>query len=255
MMPAPPRGRTTGPNVLVIVLDDLGFAQLGCYGSDIATPNIDALAARWPALQPLPRHRAVLADARRVADRAEPPRGRHGHAARARGPVRGLQRAHSARRRDPGAAPSRQRLLDLRRRQVAPGAARRMERVRSVRPVAARARLRTVLRLPRWRHEPVDAGAQGRQPRDRAAARSRRLPPHRGPRRPGDPHAAGPAAGHAGQAVLHLVRDRGDARTASGRSGVDRAVRREVRRRLGRVARPRVRARRSRTAPSRPTPC
>jgi arylsulfatase len=45
MLPAPPRGRTTGPNVLVIVLDDLGFAQLGCYGSDIATPNIDALAA------------------------------------------------------------------------------------------------------------------------------------------------------------------------------------------------------------------
>ena len=31
--------------MLVIVLDDLGFAQLGCYGSDIATPNIDALAA------------------------------------------------------------------------------------------------------------------------------------------------------------------------------------------------------------------
>jgi arylsulfatase A-like enzyme len=33
------------PNVLVVVLDDLGFAQLGCYGSDIATPNIDRLAA------------------------------------------------------------------------------------------------------------------------------------------------------------------------------------------------------------------
>src|SRR5690349_8656981 len=33
------------PNVLVIVLDDLGFGQLGCFGSDIATPNIDRLAA------------------------------------------------------------------------------------------------------------------------------------------------------------------------------------------------------------------
>ena len=31
--------------MLVIVLDDLGFAQLGCYGGDIATPNIDRLAA------------------------------------------------------------------------------------------------------------------------------------------------------------------------------------------------------------------
>ena len=33
------------PNVLLVVLDDVGFAQLGCYGSEIATPNIDALAA------------------------------------------------------------------------------------------------------------------------------------------------------------------------------------------------------------------
>ena len=33
------------PNVLLVVLDDVGFAQIGCYGSDIATPNIDRLAA------------------------------------------------------------------------------------------------------------------------------------------------------------------------------------------------------------------
>ena len=32
------------PNVVMIVLDDLGFAQLGCYGAGIATPNIDRLA-------------------------------------------------------------------------------------------------------------------------------------------------------------------------------------------------------------------
>ncbi|MDR3314467.1 MAG: arylsulfatase [Oscillospiraceae bacterium] len=32
------------PNVVYIVLDDLGFAQLGCYGSNIQTPNIDRLA-------------------------------------------------------------------------------------------------------------------------------------------------------------------------------------------------------------------
>ena len=37
----PPAG---APNVLVIVLDDVGFAQLGCYGSTIDTPCIDALA-------------------------------------------------------------------------------------------------------------------------------------------------------------------------------------------------------------------
>lgn len=32
------------PNVVYIVLDDLGFSQLGCYGSNIDTPNIDRLA-------------------------------------------------------------------------------------------------------------------------------------------------------------------------------------------------------------------
>jgi arylsulfatase len=33
------------PNVILVVLDDLGFAQLGCFGSDIATPAIDAVAS------------------------------------------------------------------------------------------------------------------------------------------------------------------------------------------------------------------
>ncbi|UCG70151.1 MAG: arylsulfatase [Thermoplasmata archaeon] len=32
------------PNVIVILLDDTGFAQLGCYGSTIETPNFDRLA-------------------------------------------------------------------------------------------------------------------------------------------------------------------------------------------------------------------
>ena len=33
------------PNILYIMLDDLGFSDLGCYGSEISTPNIDELAA------------------------------------------------------------------------------------------------------------------------------------------------------------------------------------------------------------------
>ncbi len=41
----PPHPGEGAPNVVIVLLDDLGFAQLGCYGSDIDTPNIDALAA------------------------------------------------------------------------------------------------------------------------------------------------------------------------------------------------------------------
>jgi arylsulfatase A-like enzyme len=39
--PRPPDG---APNIVIFILDDVGFAQLGCFGSDIDTPNIDALA-------------------------------------------------------------------------------------------------------------------------------------------------------------------------------------------------------------------
>jgi arylsulfatase len=43
--PEPNRAKEGAPNVLFIVLDDTGYGQLGCYGSPIDTPNLDALAA------------------------------------------------------------------------------------------------------------------------------------------------------------------------------------------------------------------
>ncbi|WP_159917337.1 arylsulfatase [Pantoea sp. 18069] len=42
--PVQPKAPSDAPNVLYIVLDDVGFSDLGCYGSEINTPNIDALA-------------------------------------------------------------------------------------------------------------------------------------------------------------------------------------------------------------------
>ena len=39
------RGPEDAPNVIIVLLDDVGYAQFGCYGSSIATPTFDRLAA------------------------------------------------------------------------------------------------------------------------------------------------------------------------------------------------------------------
>ncbi|MEI8106405.1 MAG: arylsulfatase [Verrucomicrobiota bacterium] len=35
---------TTRPNIIVILTDDMGFSDLGCFGSEISTPHLDSLA-------------------------------------------------------------------------------------------------------------------------------------------------------------------------------------------------------------------
>ena len=42
----PAQAQDARPNIVLILIDDVGFSDLGAYGSEIATPNIDALAAR-----------------------------------------------------------------------------------------------------------------------------------------------------------------------------------------------------------------
>jgi len=37
--------KTSRPNIIIILADDVGFSDLGCMGSEIQTPNVDALAA------------------------------------------------------------------------------------------------------------------------------------------------------------------------------------------------------------------
>ena len=42
--PEVPTAAEGAPNILLVLLDDVGFAQLGCFGSSIPTPNFDRLA-------------------------------------------------------------------------------------------------------------------------------------------------------------------------------------------------------------------
>ena len=32
------------PNILLILNDDMGFSDIGCYGGEVETPNLDRLA-------------------------------------------------------------------------------------------------------------------------------------------------------------------------------------------------------------------
>ena len=46
------------PNIVVIMVDDMGWSDLGCFGGEVETPNIDAMAKRgvmfWQAYSPAP---------------------------------------------------------------------------------------------------------------------------------------------------------------------------------------------------------
>jgi arylsulfatase A-like enzyme len=44
--PAPQQPPKGAPNILVVLFDDVGFSDFGCYGSPIRTPTIDELAAQ-----------------------------------------------------------------------------------------------------------------------------------------------------------------------------------------------------------------
>ena len=236
--PAPIRARPGAPNVLFIVLDDTGFGQLGCYGSPINTPNIDKLAQN--GLLYTNMHTTALCSPTRSCILT----GRNHHSNAMACITEGSEGYPGAN----GAIPFENGFLSeillaqgyntYALRQVASDAGRTDQRRRALRPLAAGTRLRALLRLPRWRHQPVLPRPRLRQPSGRAAEDARGgLSPDAGPGGQGDQLHRRQQAACARQAVLPLLRDRRHARAASGAEGVGRQVQGQIRRRLGRLSR------------------
>ena len=49
------------PNVVVVLIDDIGFGATTPFGGAIETPTFDTPGRQWPAFQPLPHHGALFA--------------------------------------------------------------------------------------------------------------------------------------------------------------------------------------------------
>ena len=174
------------------------------------TPTFDRLAGRRAALQQLPHHRAVLADAGLPADRAQPPRAAGWRASsssppaspattrRCRRPTASCPRSSSAH----GYA-----TFAVGKWHLAPAPEMAMGAPRERWPLG-RGFERFYGFLGR-RDRPVPPRPRARQPPDRPAAHAGGgLPPHRGPRRPRDRLPRRPAAPSRRPAVLPLLRAR-----------------------------------------------
>ena len=217
----PERLPKDAPNVLIILLDDVGFGQADTFGGEIHTPTLTRLRDRGHQLQPLSHHLDLLAHARGAAHRAQSPARRQRHHRRAGG---GLGRLHG---RDP------ENIGDDRRRCCTITA--------TSPPPSANGTTRPPTRPPRW--GPFDRWPTGHgfdyfygflagetsqwEPRlfenlhsHRAAAR-REVSSHRGPGGQGHHVAAETSRLFSGQAVLPVLGDPAapTGRTMSRRSG------------------------------------
>ncbi len=74
---APPRFEVKAPqgapNVVIVLIDDIGFGHSSAFGGPIHMPTLEKLAASGSEVQPLPHHRAVQPHSHRPAHRPQPP--------------------------------------------------------------------------------------------------------------------------------------------------------------------------------------
>ena len=211
----------------------------------LADPDAEPRQARRrrAALQQHAHDRALLSQPVVHVDRPQSPFERDGVHHRGGDRLPGLERPDPVRERLPVRDVAGEGLQHDGARQVAPDADRAVQPGRPLRPLAARPRLRTLLRVHGRRHAPVLPRPRIRQPPGPAAAHAGTgLSPDRGSGRPRHPFRRGRQAGRAREAVLHVLLPGRDARAPPRAARVGGQVQGPVRRRLGRLPRQGVRA-------------
>ena len=243
---APPRFEVKAPagapNVVIVLIDDIGFGHSSAFGGPINMPTLEKLANGGLQVQPLSHHGAVQPDAHGAADRAQSPRRTT------------PARSWSWPRRFP----------------ATPACAR--ESITTLAEILRQNGYSTAAfgkyhETPPW--EVSVSGPYDRWPTGSGFdkfygfiggetnqwapaifdgvtriehAADAGLPLHHRHDRQGDQLGQRPAIAHARQAVLHVLRHRRDARAAPRAQGVDREVQGPVQRRLGQAARGNLRA-------------
>ena len=255
--PAPRRAREGAPNVLFIVIDDTGFGQLGCYGGDINTPNLDKLAKNGLLLQQHAHHRALLALALVHPHRPQPPLQRHVLHHRGLDRLSRRQRRHSRSR--TASCPRSSCSRATRPTASASGTSRPPSR--SARPVPTTAGRSAAASSATTASSAATRTSTTRTSSTTITRSSRRRRPEQGYHLTEDLvdqvdhlHRRSQAGG-ARQALLPLLRPRRQPRAPPRAEGVGRQVQGQVRRRLGRLSRAGPRASRSSSASCRRTRC
>ena len=239
----PKRLADGAPNILIILMDDVGPGTPSTYGGEINTPTLDRVAKMGISYNRFhstamcsPTRAALLTGRNHTLRRQWPDRGD-------RQRLRRLQRHHPEVVGDRRRGAEGLRLQHRRLGQVAQHARRADHLQGAVRLLADRLWLRVFLRLPRRRGLAVRADAGAQHHRRSPRRQPQGLPPHRGHRRRRHPLAARTEGLRAGQAVLHVLGAGRVARPAPGHEGMGRQVQGQVRRRLGQVSRAHLRPR------------
>ena len=218
----PPKAPEGAPNVVYIVLDDVGFSAMSCYGGPIETPNIDRIAAE--GVRYTQWHTTALCSPTRSCLLTGRNHTRNSMACITEAAI-GFPNASGTIPPENGMLPEILGELGWNTYMVGKWHLcpdRRDEPRLHPAQLADRPRVRALVRVPRRRDQPVVSGPGLRQPPGRPAQVARGgLPPHRGPHRQGDRVHQGRQGDRAGEAVLPVLRARAPAtrRTTPRRSG------------------------------------